>query len=265
MASVGHDPQVEEEIHLPEPTIWPFILAIGITFLPVGTLMMVQQHAAAGFALGFGVVLSGIAGIGWISTVIKEKYEIDQNWGNRSLSMAWKLFLVSEAAIFGAFFGHYFYMMYNAPSWPPTGTPHIHLVIPAIGTGILVFSSLTAHFGHVALIRGHRGACKSWIIFTILLGFTFMALQGYEWGYLQSYYGFTMASGYVGTAFYLITGFHGAHVLTGLLLLLLVYFRLETGSFDRKRHFSMNAASWYWHFVDVIWLFVFFSLYISLQ
>jgi len=90
----------------------------------------------------------------------------------------------------------------------------------------------------------------------------FMTLQSWEWGHLIAKYGFTPTTNIFGTHFYLITGFHGAHVITGLLLLALVYARLEMGSFDRTRHFSLNAASWYWHFVDVIWVFVFLLVYV---
>jgi cytochrome c oxidase subunit 3 len=129
----------------------------------------------------------------------------------------------------------------------------------------LVLSSLTCELAHKALLRNRRAACKNWLFVTIALGFIFIGMQGYEWGELLTYYQLTPTSSYVGTIFYLITGFHGFHVITGLLMLFLVYARLEMGSFDRKRHFSMNAASWYWHFVDVIWLFVFFCLYVGLQ
>jgi cytochrome c oxidase subunit 3 len=273
MSAAAHD---EEHIHLPEPTIWPFVLVVGLTPLPIAALLASRPelawHHLWPAVLAFGAFLSLVGGVGWVSMVIREKTTIDQTWGNNTLSMAWKLFLLSEAAIFAAFFGHLFYSMYHAESravfgnqWPPIGTPHIHLVLPAIGTGILVASSITCELAHKALIRGKRAGCKNWLFITLLLGFAFIGLQGYEWGHLMSYYEFTPTSSYVGTIFYLITGFHGFHVITGLLMLFVVYVRLELGSFDRKRHFSMNAASWYWHFVDVIWLFVFFCLYVGIQ
>jgi len=273
MSAAAHD---EEHIHLPEPTIWPLVLVIGIAPLPVAALLASRPELSLHFlwpaVLAFGVFLTLVGTLGWVTMVIREKPTIDQNWGNNTLSMAWKLFLLSEAAIFSAFFGHLFYTIYHAENreilgnqWPPVGTPHIHLIIPMIGTFILVLSSLTCELGHKALIRGHRAACKNWIFATLILGFAFIGLQGYEWGHLMAYYDFTPSGSYVGTIFYLITGFHGFHVITGLLMLFVVYARLELGSFDRKRHFSMNAASWYWHFVDVIWLLVFFCLYCGIQ
>ncbi len=259
----------EEHIHLPEPTIWPFILAIGVGIAPIGILLWAYDHPlGVGVSAGAGVLIL-LSGLAWATSVIREKYEVDIEWGNRSLSMAWKLFLLSEAAIFGAFFAHYYYLLYHwewgETAWPPSGTPHIHLIVPAVGTIVLVTSSITCELGHKALLAGRKSLSKTWIATTIVLGFAFLSLQAYEWGYLLAGYDFSVSTNVVGTVFYLITGFHGVHVITGLLLLFLVYSRLEMGAFDRKRHFSMNAASWYWHFVDVIWFVVFLTLYIRLQ
>jgi cytochrome c oxidase subunit 3 len=262
---MSHAAHAEEEIHLPEPSIWPLILAIGVSFVPVGVLMLAYGHGAAGAVLGAGSLVALVAAFGWATTVIREKPTLDINWGNRVLSSAWMLFLVSEAAIFGSFFGHLGYMLYKHDVWPPAGTPHIHLSIPAIGSGILILSSVTCHMAHMAILVNRRTLCKNWLLLTILLGFAFIALQGWEWGYLMAGYNFLPSTNVAGTLFYLITGFHGFHVITGLLLLFLVYARLEMGSFTPQRHFSFNAASWYWHFVDVIWLLVFFVLYVTLQ
>ena len=99
----------------------------------------------------------------------------------------------------------------------------------------------------------------------MILGIIFLGFQGYEWGYLMNLYDFTLSTSVISTLFYLITGFHGIHVITGLLLLTLAYSRLEFGDMDNKRHFSFTAASWYWHFVDVIWIFVFLGFYVTLQ
>ncbi len=256
----------EEEIHLPEPSIWPLIVALGFGVVPVGLLLHVYGHGLGIGIMGGGALIGIIASVAWASSVIKEKASIDQKWGADSLSLGWKLFLISEAAIFGAFFAHYFYIWWrDVETWPPPGTPSIDLMLPAIGTLVLITSSVTCEFAHKALILNRREATKNWLLLTILLGLAFLTIQAYEWGYLIYSYDFTVATNVVGTSFYLITGFHGLHVVTGLLLLILVYSRLEMGAFDRKRHFSMNAASWYWHFVDVIWLFVFLTVYIGIQ
>ncbi len=258
--------QHEEEIHLPDPSIWPFVTAIGFGAVPIGLLLHVYGQGYGMGILAGGLLVGTIAAVAWASSVIREKSSIDQKWGADSLSLGWKLFLISEAAIFGSFFGHYFYMWWrHVEEWPLAGTPQIDLMIPAIGTLVLITSSVTCEFAHKALILNRREACKNWMILTILLGLAFITLQAYEWGYLIYSYGFTVGSNVVGTSFYLLTGFHGVHVITGLLLLMLVYSRLEMGAFDNKRHFSMNAASWYWHFVDVIWLIVFLTVYVGIQ
>lgn len=281
MADAHHE---EEHIHMPAPSIWPFILVLGVGHLPIAALLFAHsemlgvgtidvfghtyglQWLMATGALLTGVAVSLVGAMGWASSIIKEKYEIDTVWGNRVLSQAWKLFLLSEAAIFGSFFGHYYYMLYKmGGNWPPAGTPHIDLIIPAVGTGILVTSSLTCELAHKALIAGRRQLCKNWLILTLALGFIFLGMQAWEWGHLISKYNFTPTTNVFGTIFYMVTGFHGFHVITGVLFLFVVYARLEMGAFDRKRHFSMNAASWYWHFVDVIWLLVFFTLYVGSQ
>lgn len=271
----------EEHIHLPEPNIWPFILAIfGLPLLPVGAIMLayptietvtgdVLQLQPFGFpTLIVGTVITLISAFGWAGSVIKEKPTMDMMWAQSCLSSAWILFIVSEAAIFFSLFWYYGLKYYDAignTSWPPKGTPHIHLVIPAVGTIILFTSSLTCELAHKALLARQRVWSKNWIFLTLALGVAFLGLQGYEWGYLANGYDFHIDSGIIGTLFYLITGFHGIHVVTGLLLLALAYSRLEFGDMDNKRHFSLNAASWYWHFVDVIWVFVFLGFYVTLQ
>lgn len=263
----AHDHHEHEHIHLPEPSLWPFLAAISAGMVPTGILLVVNHQAIGGAFLGMGFVFVVITALGWCTSVIREKPTLDSAWANRTLSSAWKLFLLSEAAIFGSFFGHYFYTLYSwkagAP-WPPVGTPEISLIIPAIGTGLLVTSSVTCEIAHKFLLIGRRAACKNMMILTMFLGIVFLILQGYEWGELGGQQ-FLPSTSIVGTLFYLITGFHGFHVLTGMLFLFLVYVRLEFGSFDRSRHFSMNAASWYWHFVDVIWILVFLTLYVGLQ
>lgn len=262
-------PGEKEDFHMPSPSIWPFMLAIGVGMLPSGLLLQLSGIPIGIGVMGGGAVMALLSGLGWAGSIIREKYEIDAAFGERSLSMGWKLFLLSEAAIFASFFAHYYHLLFNwdfaNSPWPPAGTPHIHLAIPALGTAVLVTSSVTCEIGHKALLAGKKGLSKTWILLTIGLGFLFLSMQGYEWGYLMAGYDFGPQTNVVGTSFFLITGFHGVHVITGLLLLFMVYSRLEMGSFDRKRHFSMNAASWYWHFVDVIWFFVFLTLYIGIQ
>lgn len=260
-AELGHE---EEHFHMPPPSIWPFLAGTLLVFIPLGLVQMGHGNPGLGAALfGAGAVLSIIAGIGWVTSIINEKADLDIFVAAKDLSMSWKLFLLSEAAIFGSFFGHYFYYRWHVEGhWPPPGVPHFHLLIPVMGTLMLVTSSFTCELAHKALVVGRRGLCKNWMIVTMLLGIVFLGLQAYEWGYLGAYDQFSLSNNVFATCFYMITGFHGFHVITGLLMLMLVYARMEMGSFDRSRHFSMLAASWYWHFVDVIWIVVLCSIYL---
>ncbi|MDX2177382.1 MAG: cytochrome c oxidase subunit 3 [Candidatus Sumerlaeia bacterium] len=257
----AHD---EEHIHMPSPSIWPFLAGLALLFAPVAVILMGHGRPDIGLPLlAMGTVLAVVPGIGWCVQVIREKAEVDLFQSAKDLSMSWKLFLVSEAAIFGAFFGYYFAIRWAAGhNWPPPGSPHIDPVIPILGTVMLVTSSFTCELGHKALVAGKRALCKNWTYVTIALGLAFLSLQAYEWGYLGAYDQFKMGNNVFATCFYMITGWHGFHVITGLLMLIMVYARLEGGAFSRKRHFSMLAASWYWHFVDVIWILVLFSIYL---
>lgn len=254
----------DENFHMPSPSIWPFIVCMGLIFVPIGLLLIGHKHPMWGVPIFlFGSLVAVGAGVGWVSAEIRDKAEMDPEQGKKDLTLAWKLFILSEAAIFGSFFGHYFYTRWMSEHWPPAGAPHeFDIVIPILGTVALVISSFTCEFSHKALIVGRRELSKNWLMLTMILGVIFLALQGYEWGYLRAYDGFTLSNNIFGTAFYMITGFHAVHVMTGLIMLILVYARLELGSFDRERHFSMVAASWYWHFVDVIWVGVLISIYL---
>ena len=146
--------------------------------------------------------------------------------------------------------------------WPPVGAPHLDTTLPAIATLILMSSSVTMELGHHALKHGDRARARLWTLLTIILGVIFLGFQGHEYGFLMAYDKFTLASGMFGSHFFAMTGFHGAHVATGLIMLMIVGLRLRLGHYTPERHFSFAAASWYWHFVDVIWIFLFFTIYL---
>ncbi len=255
----------EEHIHLPDPSYWPFALAMSILLIPAGFLMLVWgwgQGLGTSILL-FGSLLTVICLMGWASTLIKETSSLpdimeDDRWMRSGL----KLFLVSEAAIFAAFFGHHYYTRAHAAVWPPDGAPHIDTTLPAIATLILMSSSVTMEYAHHLMIKGKKLAARRWVLLTIVLGVIFLGFQGHEYGFLKAYDQFTIQSGVYGSQFFSMTGFHGMHVATGLVMLLIVWFRLRVGHFDEKRHFSFVAASWYWHFVDIIWVFLFFTIYL---
>ncbi len=257
------DTEAEEHVHLPEPSYWPFALAMSILLLPVGFLMLVWGNGSGTGLLIFGAVLVVVCLMGWASTLIKETAALpnvmeDDRW----MRLGLKLFLVSEAAIFASFFGHHYYTRAHHAEWPPVGAPEIDTTLPAIATLILMTSSVTMEFAHHALIHGKKLVSRRWTMITMILGIIFLGFQAHEYGFLKAYDNFTIQSGVFGSQFFAMTGFHGMHVATGIIMLLMVWFRLRLGHFDEKRHFSFVASSWYWHFVDVVWIFLFFTIYL---
>jgi len=237
--------QQQHEIHLPPNSLWPLILAIGIGFLPFGVIFLSAGNMIiAELCFIVGGVVTLVSLMGWANSVVREKADPDdraRTLQQKDLLMFLKYFLISEAAIFGALFVHYYYTKNNLGYWPPAGTPEIHTTLPAIATLILMFSSVTCEFGHRALKQGHRLKSKFLIATTAALGLVFLGYQGYEWGLLLYHYNFTPDTNVFGTLFYMMTGFHGLHVSVGIVFLLLVYGRLEMGQMDAERHFSMLA------------------------
>ena len=262
MSTVPHHDSHDEHIHMPEPSLWPLILAFSIGLIPAGFLLSVWAHKGTPLLIGGGVLVI-ISLMGWANQLIKETATLpDIMEDDRWMKNGMLLFLLSEAAIFGAFFAHHYNSRTYLPEWPPAGAPHLHTTLPAIATLILMSSSVTMEFAHIALKKGKRRAATWLTLTTIVLGAVFLGFQGHEWGFLKSYDQFTLKSGVFGTSFYMMTGFHGFHVATGILMLFLVWFRLRLGHFDPHRHFSFVAASWYWHFVDVVWIGLFFTIYL---
>jgi cytochrome c oxidase subunit 3 len=147
--------------------------------------------------------------------------------------------------------------------WPPKGLEVINpLGFPLLNTLILLCSGTTVTWAHHALIHGDRKGLKTGLLLTIALGLIFSAIQAYE--YIHAPFAFSTANGgnVYGSSFYMATGFHGAHVLIGTIFLIVCYIRATRGDFTPQKHFGFEAAAWYWHFVDVVWLFLFVSIYL---
>ena len=173
------------------------------------------------------------------------------------------LFIASEIMLFGGLFAGYFYVRNQADTWPPEGIEHeLSVLIAAVLTVILVSSSLTAHLAFLALKEGHPQLFKFGLAITIVLGSTFIGGQIWEWFNLMDE-GLTAESGTYGSTFYVITGFHGAHVIAGLAMLFVVFVRALWGDFTATRHLFADASILYWHFVDVVWVFVFTIIYVT--
>jgi cytochrome c oxidase subunit 3 len=255
----------------PPPSYWPILLSITLGLFPLGTLILMYggtpfTHALGWVVIALGLLTSILPTMGWCHSVIVDKWM--SHFGvvaqGRDLILGTKLFFLSEIAIFASLFAYHFAQFYKFQQlgqWPLIGTPaEVHILLPGIGLILLLASSVTCEMAHGYMAKGKRGLCKDFLLITIGLGLAFLAIQGYEWGlFIQQ--GFTPSTNNFSTLFYALTGFHGFHVMTGLMMLMLVYGRLELGHYHKDRHFSLQAASWYWHLVDVVWIFVFVGIY----
>jgi cytochrome c oxidase subunit 3 len=192
--------------------------------------------------------------------------------------MGMYIFLASEVMFFGSLFATYFYLFGSHPTWPPpppSSLPEYYVrpwptefslnpleYIPAINTVILLSSGVTCHFALEGLARDRRARFFFLLIATIVLGFLFEFGQLYE--FISAFHRhLDLTSNTFASAFFLMTGFHGAHVLGGLILLLLILYRGARGQFSSRNHVGPAAVTLYWHFVDVVWIFLFIVLYVS--
>jgi cytochrome c oxidase subunit 3 len=177
------------------------------------------------------------------------------------------LFLASEVMFFGGLFAAYFIAKADSPQWPPQLTPEqeaagVHLAVefalPFIATCLLVLSSVTMQLGVWAIQKGDRTGLIRWLFISIVLGLIFLTAQFYDYSQLEFRAGDTI----YGTTFFTLTGFHGAHVTGGILFMGVILVRSMAGQFSAQRHEAVEACSFYWHFVDVIWIALFVTLYI---
>lgn len=271
---------------VPQPSHWPILGSIALFLMALGAASWFN-----GYAVGPWLVLAGFCVLlvmlfGWFGTVIGESErrlysrKVD---GSFRWSMSW--FIFSEVMFFAAFFGALFYIRnlsvpdlgaigskilwpdYNS-AWPTVGpyikeqfTPMAAIGIPLINTIILLSSGVTLTIAHHALKAGHRAQLKLWLFLTIALGFTFLCFQAYEYHHAYTELGLKLTSGVYGSTFFMLTGFHGFHVTIGAIMLTVMLFRVFRGHFDAEHHFGFEAAAWYWHFVDVVWLMLFVLVY----
>jgi cytochrome c oxidase subunit 3 len=171
------------------------------------------------------------------------------------------LFIASEVMFFGGLFATYFNARASVPvgTWgPPEGAHELDIALAGVLTAILLASSFTMQFGVWAIRRGDVGKMKMWTGITLVLGVLFLLGQLYDYSEL----GFGIADGVFGTTFYTLTGFHGAHVFGGAVGLTIILARAMRGQFSRRNHVAVEAVSMYWHFVDVVWIGVFSTIYL---
>jgi len=249
-------------------------------------------HNGSPVVMTAGAAILLVMIFGWFGTVISEsqsgKYN-DQVDMSFRLGMGW--FIFSEVMFFAAFFGALFYArMYALPwlgggankgmtevllwpgfsaMWPTNGPGNVGgpfqameaWGIPAINTLILLSSGVTVTMAHWALKKSQRQALILWLAATVALGVLFLFLQIHEYSHAYSEMNLTLHSGIYGTTFFMLTGFHGAHVTLGATMLLVILLRSIKGHFTPEHHFAFEAVAWYWHFVDVVWLGLFVCVY----
>ncbi|WP_168013087.1 cytochrome c oxidase subunit 3 [Halomonas salinarum] len=279
--------------YVPPQSKWPVLgsLAVGAMMVSLG-IQLVYGTGLLFMLLGLVAVL--VVMWLWFRDVVRESRQglydaqMDRSfrWG-----MGW--FIFSEVMFFAAFFGALFYVrVFAVPwldgegakgvaallwpdftaSWPLMNPPGADISgpravvspwqLPLVNTIFLVTSSVTLTIAHEALKEGFRETARNWLIGTIFLGVCFLIVQGIEYYEAYHHYGITLQAGIYGSTFFLLTGFHGLHVTIGAITLGVILMRVMKGHFVRDDHFGFEAAAWYWHFVDVVWIGLFIFVYV---
>jgi cytochrome c oxidase subunit III len=258
-AEGGHTHQY----HLVNPSPWPLLGAFSAGLLAVGGVMYMHGSGWLLAALGFLCVLTVMAG--WWRDVIRESVREKAHTPIVKLGLRYgmSLFIASEVMFFAAFFWAFFdASLYPKEAiggiWPPANIETMEAFhLPLMMTLILLLSGTTVTWAHHAIVEGDRKTASVALGLTVILGILFSCFQVYEYGH--AHFGFK--DGIYPSTFYMATGFHGFHVLIGTIFLAVCWFRVRSGHFTPKSHFGFEAAAWYWHFVDVVWLFLFVSIY----
>ena len=284
------DNAVHHDYHLVKPSPWPLIGSISAVVWALG--MVTWMKGLFGLPKGTPyVVILGVAGIlytmiGWWADVIKEAKEGDHTpVVSLGLRYGMILFIMSEVMFFVAWFWIFFEMalfhhartlspieeVRNAwANWPPKGVETLDpWHFPLINTLTLLTSGTTITWSHHALQQGDRRSARIGLILTVMLGVMFSCIQAYEYREIITEKLFfneaAQSSGLYGSSFFMATGFHGFHVMIGSIFLMVCLGRLMVGQFTPRQHFGFEAAAWYWHFVDVVWLFLFAFIYVVFQ
>ena len=259
------------DYHLVDPSPWPAIGAVSAFWLAVSAIFAMHGSSWLWTVPGWlGVLYTMFA---WWSDVIKESH---RGYHTRVVQLHLRygmiLFIASEVMFFVAWFWAFFdaslyageqqqvlRVEYTGGHWPPAGIEVFdpwHL--PLLNTLILLTSGTTVTWAHHALLHNDRQGLKWGLALTILLGLIFTSVQAYEYAHAS----FSFGGGIYGATFFMATGFHGFHVIVGTIFLIVCLIRAMRGDFTPQKHFGFEAAAWYWHFVDVVWLFLFVCIYV---
>ena len=257
------------DYHILPPSIWPFLGAMAAFVMLFGAVMWMQGNGPWLFLIGFVGVLYVM--FAWWSDVVAEANGGDHTPVVRlGLRYGFILFVMSEVMFFAAWFWSFFkHAMY--PMYDYVGTsyvqPEFYILdpfhVPLINTLILLLSGCFVTWAHHAVVHGGpRRDAELGLLIGAILGIIFTGLQAYEYWYLTQVRDWSFAGEVFFANFFMATGFHGVHVIIGTIFLLVCYFRVRSGHFTAERHVGIEAATWYWHFVDVVWLFLFAAIYI---
>jgi cytochrome c oxidase subunit 3 len=255
------------QYHILPPSIWPFLGSFSALAMAVGAIMWMHDNPAGTYVFFAGLLAVLFVMFSWWVDVIREAHAGDHTpIVQLHLRYGMILFIASEVMFFVAWFWAYFAAaLFPSPvesiggTWPPAGMKVLDpFGYPLLNTLILLCSGTTITWAHHALINGDREGLKMGLWATIFLGVIFSGVQAYE--YAHAPFGFT--DNIYTSTFYMATGFHGFHVLVGTIFLIVCLIRTYKGHFTPRQHFGFESAAWYWHFVDVVWLFLFLAIYI---
>jgi len=279
---------------IPEPSRWPIIAASGVFVLLFGFVLMINDVILGRTLTIWGLLWIGYLFFGWFGVVIDEN--LKGNYGpqvSTSFRQGMMWFITSEVFFFLAFFACLCYfrtitipylggegqlgksnLLWEGftSTWPLINLPDATNYSPAkeaMGAGgiplwntiILLTSGATLTWSHWGLKKDNKGQMVAGLIMTVALGAVFFALQAYEYFHAYSAMNLKLTSGIYGSTFYMLTGFHGFHVTVGAIMLMVITVRAIKNHFTEENHFAFEAVAWYWHFVDVVWIGLYFFVY----
>lgn len=282
--------------YVPHHSAWPITAATAVFLVLTGFINYIHENSILATLLGIsGIVLLSIVLFGWFGRVIYESHKnLYSSLSDRSFRWGMVIFILSEVMFFATFFGALLYAReFVVPwlgglgighytntllwpefsaAWPLLVNPDPSLYpgpkailspwgIPLLNTVLLLSSACTLTWAHWALKLNNRMIVSCGLTLTIVLGLIFLGCQTYEYYLAHFHDGLTMSSGIFGSTFFMLTGFHGLHVTVGLIMLITILVRILRGHFNKDNHFGFEACAWYWHFVDVVWLFLFVFVY----
>lgn len=251
--------------HLVDPSPWPYVGAFGALGMTIGGVLYMHSYELGDLLLLSSMTLVILVMIVWWRDVIREgSYQGHHTLiVQRGLRLGMLLFILSEVCFFFSFFWAFFHSSLGPTPeigavWPPVGIVPLNAFdVPLVNTAILLTSGATVTWSHHAIVAGDRLGTIGGLLLTIVLGIIFTSLQVIEY-YETS---FTIADSVYGSTFFVATGFHGLHVLIGTTFLIVCFFRILNHHFTKHHHNGYEAAIWYWHFVDYVWIFLFITIY----